>query len=117
MLKLTAILVGLPVLFPIWAWGAPGGNTASQPAAAVPDAPIAQVPQGFSQDTPIETLAANPDAAAIVDKYMPSLLQNPRYPLFKSMSLKTVAAMSCGRISAETLSEVDAQLKAMPVAA
>ena len=113
--RLTAtILAGLPTLLPVLAWGADtsGGNEFPPPAAAAPASS-----QPFSADTPIETLAADPGAAAIVECNFPGLLENPHYPAFKSMSLKTVAAMSGGRISAGTLSAVDAQLKAMPVTA
>jgi hypothetical protein len=114
MLRAVGVVsIGFAAFFPTFAWGADtvGVNEMPPPgASAVPDSLA-----GFSLDTPIERLAANPQAAAIVDKYMPSLLENPRYPLFKSLSLKTVAAMSGGRISAESLNQVDAQLKAMPV--
>src|SRR5579862_7792184 len=93
----VAVLVGIPALFPVFAWGA---NTSvanefpQPPGMATPMSdPRTQEGQPFSQDTPIERLAANPDAAAILNKYVPSLLENPRYPMFKTLSLKTVAAM------------------------
>jgi hypothetical protein len=68
-------------------------------------------------DKPIEKLAADPHAAAVIDKDIPGLLGDSHYPIFKSMSLRTVAALSSGRISQGTLSEIDQELDAPPTAA
>src|SRR3954470_17750413 len=66
----TAIAASLLLLtIPVWAQ--------SQAASPV-----------YDERTPIETLAADPAAAAILNKDLPGLLTDSQYPLFKGMSLK-----------------------------
>ncbi len=117
-MRLTAIvLLGLVSAVPLaWGAGATGNNDFPLPpdVPAAFDAPAADA-QGLSADTPIERLAANPAAATILDSSLPGLLEDSNYPMFKSMSLKTVASLSGGRIPADTVKDVDTQLKAMPV--
>jgi hypothetical protein len=67
-------------------------------------------------DTPIQTLAANPVTAAIVEANIPGLLENNNYFFFKGMSLKTVASLSHGQISSETLQTTSSQLKSVLIA-
>lgn len=61
-------------------------------------------------DRPIEALAADPVAAQVIDRNIAGLLQNQRYHMFKSMSLRTVAALSSGRISKDALAEINQEL-------
>ena len=110
------VLLGLVTGVPTgWAASATGNNDFPLP----PDAPAAsdlQAPDTqLSADTAIEKLAANPGAVAILNSNLPGLLEDPNYPMFKSMCLKTIAALSGGRIPAETVKDVDTQLKAMPL--
>jgi hypothetical protein len=69
----------------------------------------------YGVDTPIQTLAANPAAAAIVEANIPGLLEDSNYPFFKGMSLKTVTSLSHGQISSDTLQTIAAQLKSVPI--
>jgi hypothetical protein len=71
-------------------------------------------PAGYSRDTPIETLAADPPAAAILNKDLPGLLTDSQYPIFKRMSLKAIQAASGGDLSAEDVSRTVADLQALP---
>jgi hypothetical protein len=110
---LLCLVTGAPM-----AWGA--GTTGNNDLPLPPDAPAAsdiQAPddQPLSADTPIERLAGNPGAVAILDSNLPGLLEDSNYAMFKSMSLKTVASLSGGRIPADTVKDVDTQLKAMPI--
>ena len=61
-------------------------------------------------DMPIESLAADPRSAEVIDRNIPGLLNDSHYPAFKAMSLKTVAALSSGRISKATLGEISHEL-------
>ena len=61
-------------------------------------------------DRPIEALAADPVAAQVIDRKIPGLMSDRRYPMFKTMSLRTVAALSSGRISKASLHEIDQEL-------
>ena len=97
----------------------------SLPAAAaragdfdIPDfpgepAPAAAPTDSYSLDTPIQKLAADQNAKVVIDRNIPGLLSNSHYPVIKTMSLRTVAAMSSGRISKETLIEVNQELGAV----
>ena len=69
---------------------------------------------GYSRDTPIEVLAADPAAAAILNKDLPGLLTDSQYPMFKRMSLKAIQQASGGDLSAEDVSKTVADLQALP---
>lgn len=68
----------------------------------------------YDQDTPIETLAADPAAAEILNKDLPGLLTDSQYPLFKRMSLKTIQRASGGDLSAADVDKTVADLQALP---
>ena len=67
----------------------------------------------FTTDTPIETIVANADAKAILDKDLPGLTSHPMYDQFKSMSLKDLAPMSQGKIDDAGLKKVGDDLAAV----
>jgi len=71
-------------------------------------------PASYSQDTPLETLAANPAAVAVLNKDLPGLLTDAQYPIFKHMSLKTLQEASGGDLSATDVSKTVADLRALP---
>lgn len=71
--------------------------------------------QNYSLDTPIEILAANPAAAAILNANIPGLLEDDSYFLFKDMSLENVASLSHGQITSDTLQTIATQLKSVPI--
>jgi hypothetical protein len=68
----------------------------------------------YSRNTPIETLAADPAAVAVLNKDLPGLLTDSQYPMFKRMSLKAVQEASGGDLSAEDVSKTVADLQALP---
>jgi hypothetical protein len=80
----------------------PGSGSPSQAPSA-----------GYTLDTPIEVIAANPQAAAVINKDIPNLLTNPNYETFKGMSLKTIAMFSRGELTDEKLALVKADLAAL----
>jgi hypothetical protein len=86
--------------------GFPGGAAPTQPAQAASN--------GYSLDTPIERIAADPAGAAVLNKDIPGLLANPRYEMFKSMNLKTLAQLSSGKLDEQTLAQTQADLAALP---
>jgi hypothetical protein len=71
-------------------------------------------PASYSEDTPIETLAANPAAAAVLNKDLPGLLTDAQYPMFKRMSLKSLQAASGGDLSKDDVNKAVADLQALP---
>ena len=68
---------------------------------------------GYNRDTPIETLAGDPAAAAVLNKDLPGLLTDSQYPMFKRMSLKAIQQASGGDLSAEDVSKTVADLQAL----
>jgi hypothetical protein len=68
----------------------------------------------YGQDTPLETLAADPAAVAILNKDLPGLLKDAQYPMFKRMSLKTLQEASGGDLSKDDVSKTVADLQALP---
>ncbi len=99
MFSKMAIAASLLLVSSIWAQGRP-----EPPAASAP----------YSRDTPIETLAADPAAAAVLNKDLPGLLNDPQYPVFKRMSLKAIQDASGGDLSAVDVDKTVADLQALP---
>ena len=71
---------------------------------------LALDPNHFTLDTPIEQLAANSAAAAVLHQDIPGLLEDDSYSMFKSMSLRQVGALSNGQLSSQTLTQTAADL-------
>ena len=74
---------------------------------------VAPQSTGYTLDTPIEVIAADPGGAAVLNKDMPDLLANPNYSAFKGMSLKWLASMSRGKLSQEKLAQIEADLETL----
>ena len=66
------------------------------------------------ENTPIETLVANPAAKAVLDKDIPGLTTHEAYDQFKSMTLSQVAPMSQGALTDDMLKTVQADLDKLP---
>ena len=81
----------------------------AQTAPAAP-APAAAATAKFNLDTPIETLAADEKAKAVLMADLPELLPHPSYEMFKGMSLKGVQPYSNGALTDELLAKVEKDL-------
>ncbi|HVW74725.1 MAG TPA: hypothetical protein VHC39_13890 [Rhizomicrobium sp.] len=86
--------------------------TAAQAQDRTSPAPTAPE-SGYSRDTPVEKIAADPAAVAVLNKDLPGLLSDAQYPLFKSMSLKQLQAASGGELSQEDVDKTVADLQAL----
>ena len=84
----------------------------AQTAPAAP-APAATPVAKFNLDTPIEALAADEGAKAVLMADLPDVLPHPSYEMFKGMSLRQVAPYSEGKITDEVLKKVEADLAAV----
>ena len=104
-----AVLAALVLLaLPAQAQDQPASATApATPVAATPAAP------GYSRDTPVEKIAADPEAAAVLNKDLPGLLTDAEYPLFKSMSLKQLQSASGGDLSLADVDKAVADLQGL----
>jgi hypothetical protein len=121
MFSRTVLAALLLMALPAYAQDQPA---ASPPAAAPTPSPAAVVPaaaapaaapasEAYTRDTPVEIIAADPAAAAILKKDLPGLLTDASYPLFKSMSLKQLQAASGGDLSSEDVDKTVADLQAL----
>ncbi|WP_137898305.1 hypothetical protein [Sphingomonas sp. 2SG] len=79
-------------------------------AAATPAAPAAG---GYSLDTPIADLIAEPRAKAILDRDVPGMSDDPNLPKFQSLSLRKLAPLSGGQMTPALLAKVAADLAAI----
>jgi hypothetical protein len=84
------------------------------PARAQDAAAAAAKPTTYTEDTPVEIIAANPAAVIVLNKDLPGLLDDVRYPLFKSMSLKAMREASDGDLSETDVDKAVSDLQALP---
>lgn len=89
-------------------------------ACLVPGAAFAQTTPAqtapaakFNLDTPIETLAADEAAKAVLVADLPDLLPHPMYEQFKGMSLRQLQPMSQGALTDDLLKKVETDLAAI----
>lgn len=86
---------------------------ATAPAASAATATPAVVSR-LNLDTPIETIAADPQGKAILTADLGAdVTQHPAYESFKGMSLAQVAPMSGGKITDDMLKKVATDLAAI----
>lgn len=105
------IRIALPVFALILSADVAAAQTATSPEPRPqpeqrPAAPLAI-------DTPIQVLAADARARAVLDRELPGLTTHERYEQFKAMSLKTLKPLSGGMITDERLARVEAALQAL----
>ena len=102
----------LLMTLPAAAQDAPASTTATAglPANATASAPA----PAYSRDTPVEKLASDPAAVAVLNKDLPGLLTAPEFAMFKSMSLKQLQQASGGDLSEVDIAKAEADLQALP---
>ena len=61
-------------------------------------------------NSPIVAICSTTGGRAVIDEDLPGLTARPEYDFFKHMSLRTLAAMSGGKLTSEDLAKVDADL-------
>lgn len=83
-------------------------------ATPVMSMPAWAQPPTYDEQTPIEVLAADPAAVAVLNKDLPGLLTDAQYPLFKVMSLKAIQQASNGDLSKRDVEKTVADLQALP---
>ena len=74
---------------------------------------ISPPPIGVSKltlDTPVEQIVAVPEGKAVLDANLPMVTRHPKYPMFKSMSLRQLQPVSDGKLSAAALAQTEALL-------
>jgi len=94
-LAVAALLIAAPV-------------RAEDVATLTADTPV------YTLRTPVEVIAADPAAAAVLNRDLPGLLTDPSYPIFKTMSLKQMQEASGGDLSAVDVNKALEDLQALP---
>lgn len=103
-----ALAVTALALMPLALW--------AQPAEVAPSKQVASLaPSNSTLDVPIEEIAASFGGGAILDKDFPGLRTHTMYRVFKTMSLRRIAAMSHGRITPDMLVQAETDLSALPI--
>lgn len=97
---MAAMMAAIP-LVPALAEDAAGGASTVAPSAK------------FTLDTPIQTLVADAQAKAVLDKFLPGTTTHPSYGMFKGMSLRQVQPYSGGAITDQALADVERELAAI----
>ena len=88
-------------------------QTAPAPAPAAPATASTATAARFTLDTPIETIAADAAAKAVLDADLPGVTTNEHFDMFKSMSLHQLQPMAGGRLTDEALARVARDLAAI----
>ena len=95
----------------------PVDETVTAPAEpAAPVAPVAATTPpvgGYSLDTPIADLIAEPRAKAILDRDVPGMSDDPNLPKFQALSLRKLAPLSGGQMTPALLAKIAADLAAI----
>ena len=86
---------------------------AAQTASAPAPAATATTAAKFNLDTPIETLAADEKAKAVIAADLPDLFGHPSYETFKGMSLTQLVPYSGDKLTPQVLAKVAADLAAI----
>jgi hypothetical protein len=76
-----------------------------------PPPPGAPHKGGYSIDTPVDVISADPRGAAVLDNDVPGVMSNPKFQLFSDMSLSQLAVLSGGRLTHAKLVQVQADLE------
>lgn len=91
---------------------APDPAPAPEPAPAEPST-ASPTRAHFSLDTPIVDLLADPRAKAVLDKDMPGLSTDENLSKFSGLSLRRLAPLSGGQMSAELMGKLAYDLAAL----
>jgi hypothetical protein len=67
-------------------------------------------PPGYTLNTPVERIAADPAGRAVLNQDLPGLITNPNDIMIEEMSLAQIASISNGRLSRSLLDKVQADL-------
>ena len=68
----------------------------------------------YSVDDKMKTLLAAPEAVAVLERFFPTILKNPALQRTAAMTLRQVAGFAQSGLTAQSLAEIDAQLRALP---
>ncbi|MFA5990043.1 MAG: hypothetical protein WC803_10610 [Sphingomonas sp.] len=88
-------------------------QTAPSAAPATPAAQPAGAVAKFNLETPIEAIAANEMAKAVLNANIPGITEHPAFDQFKALSLKALQPLAQGAITDDQLKKIEAELAAL----
>lgn len=112
-MKLALTAAAIACMMPAAAFAQTAQTAPPPPTVTAAPNPPAPATAKFNLDTPIETLAADEKAKAVLMADLPDLLPHPSYEMFKGMSLRQVQPYSEGKITDEVLAKVETDLAAI----
>jgi hypothetical protein len=100
-MKIAKIVTGLTLLVSASAMAEPVATPTTTAAAK------------FNVDMPIEAIAADPKAKAVLDAVFPGMTTHAMYEQFKGMSLKALQPMASDQITDAGIAKLSAELAAI----
>ena len=68
----------------------------------------------YTVDDTMKKLLGAPEAVAVLERFFPKILKNPALQMTADMTLRQVAGFAQSGLTADSLAEIDAQLRALP---
>lgn len=68
----------------------------------------------YTVDDTMKKLLGAPEAVAVLERFFPKILKNPALQMTVAMTLRQVAGFAQSGLTADSLAEIDAQLRALP---
>ena len=68
----------------------------------------------YTVDDTMKKLLGAPEAVAVLERFFPKILKNPALQMTAAMTLGQVAGFAQSGLTADSLAEIDAQLRALP---
>lgn len=68
----------------------------------------------YTVDDTMKKLLGAPEAVAVLERFFPKILKNPALQMTAVMTLRQVAGFAQSGLTADSLAEIDAQLRALP---
>ena len=68
----------------------------------------------YTVDDTMKKLLGAPEAVAVLERFFPKILKNPALQMTAAMPLRQVAGFAPSGLTADSLAEIDAQLRALP---
>lgn len=66
----------------------------------------------YTVDDTMKKLLGAPEAVAVLERFFPKILKNPALQMTAAMTLRQVAGFAQSGLTADSLAEIDAQLRA-----
>ena len=68
----------------------------------------------YTVDDTMKKLLSAPEAVSVLERFFPKILKNPALQMTAAMKLRQVAGFAQSGLTADSLAEIDAQLRALP---